>query len=381
MPPLYVQRAKYVSVLPAAGETDDVVIDPQFGKCVGFLCGRGATPRQEPLATVFFVSADAVPGLPVIYAITARHAIEANRFRSLHIRVRLKGGGFRDLDAPYERWRLHRAEKADVAAIKVDLPDDEFDTAWLGLETFHILTEPLREVMAAELWTKIGVGDAVFYPGLFAKVPGESDILPVVRFGNISRLPQEPLRIKYRVPRPNNPGKFSEITRNIQGYLVEVRSWHGFSGSPVFLYFPIEEYVRRERYRLDHQGPLTCEKDLNEKVERGLVRATGLRDAWLLGMVSAYYDYDLRDRGRATNTNAGLAIVIPPDPIKELIEKTEDFVKDRQKIAKRDRDKKPAATAASRDPSDPAFTKEVFTDALKRSSRRLAPPGRGTKGT
>ncbi len=63
----------------------------------------------------------------------------------------------------------------------------------------------------------------VFFVGLFAQDYGRQQNLPVARFGQISRMPIEPVTFKY-------PGG---VTTKALAYLVECRSWGGHSGSPV----------------------------------------------------------------------------------------------------------------------------------------------------
>jgi hypothetical protein len=56
--------------------------------------------------------------------------------------------------------------------------------------------------------------------------PGEKQNLPIARFGQISRMPKEPIIRR------------GDIWDSVDAYLVECRSWGGHSGGPVLLGTP-----------------------------------------------------------------------------------------------------------------------------------------------
>jgi hypothetical protein len=68
---------------------------------------------------------------------------------------------------------------------------------------------------------QIGLGDETFAIGLFRSHHGAQRNIPIVRIGSIAAMPEEPIRTKH--------GGF------IDGYLIEMRSIAGLSGSPVFV--------------------------------------------------------------------------------------------------------------------------------------------------
>jgi len=67
----------------------------------------------------------------------------------------------------------------------------------------------------------IGLGAQIAIVGLFRSHYGKNRNVPIVRVGNISALPGEPV--------------FTRYTGYISAYLVEARSISGLSGSPVFV--------------------------------------------------------------------------------------------------------------------------------------------------
>jgi hypothetical protein len=69
----------------------------------------------------------------------------------------------------------------------------------------------------------IGVGNELYFPGLFSPAAGSTRNLPIVRFGNIAAMPGEKIA--------------STELGSIEAYLIEARSIGGLSGSPVFVTF------------------------------------------------------------------------------------------------------------------------------------------------
>jgi len=276
---------------PAGGDTEDVLIDPQFRKSVGFVCAKPLRPSREPepVATTFFVGSQA-GSETIVHAVTARHVLEQRGNDSLVIRVRDRQGKRVDLPAPVDDWTLSGG--SDVAVLRVELNDDDHDTYWVSRESF--VTRRRVQLNEWTLGHSLGEGDDVFYPGLYHKHAGTNTLLPVVRFGHIASMPYEPIPISWTV------GK-EKRRLEVDAYLIECKSWHGFSGSPVFFYFPVEEYVYRRSKDPDGHSRLP------------------LASANLLGLVSSFWDYEL-DARRRYRANAGLAVVIHADEILKVID-------------------------------------------------------------
>jgi hypothetical protein len=161
---------------------------------------------------------------------------------------------------------------------------------------------------------KVGVGDAVFMPGLFTYHKGEHRNLPIIRHGHIAGMRDE------RVPAKIN-GKPVEV----DAYLVEIRSIKGLSGSPVFI-----------------------------NLGFGRIGATtyggGMwRDGCLLGSLRGHFhdqikdgtsDEDsvaiIEDAAEVTGTermNIGIAMVTPWDRIWEVVQQEKVKKKDAEIIA------------------------------------------------
>ncbi|MBA7678780.1 hypothetical protein ES703_87058 [subsurface metagenome] len=145
-----------------------------------------------------------------------------------------------------------------------------------------------------------GIGDEIFFVGLFSEHYGQEHNLPIVRFGNISLMPDE--KISVRVT--------ADSIIPVYGYLAEAMSWPGHSGSPVFIYYPFDRNPGTSNiaiYPLKNPDPLS-----------------GTDQFKLLGLVSAHYPIEQEvkmsetipeeQKGRIYQ-HAGIVVVIPSQGI------------------------------------------------------------------
>jgi hypothetical protein len=116
-----------------------------------------------------------------------------------------------------EDWIRHPT--SDVAVLPLD-------ASKLNPNFVTIVTPTQYRMFAThELMLKhdLGVGDDVVMIGRCGFHGGKELNLPAARFGNIAMMPGEPIRCKNRLDQ--------------EGYLVEMRSITGFSGSPVYVIY------------------------------------------------------------------------------------------------------------------------------------------------
>ncbi len=259
-----------------------------FLKSSGFVVTKesaGPTVISHDIwASGFFVGVPAaIKPYSFFYFVTAEHAV-AGLKGDLGIRINLRSGG-PAIGGGIERWYTHPTDPhADVAVTPFrNFP--EFDLLYIPLEHFRTRAEMERVDM--------GIGDEVFFPGLFAYSQGE-DMLnhPIVRYGNIAMMPTEKIRT----------GSVS-----MDAYLVEARSIGGISGSPVF--------ARRTASIIVNDSPE------HQTAIHGL---TG--EIHLIGMVHGHWDIKESDinspqaeQDRKKGVNMGIAIVIPAEKILETI--------------------------------------------------------------
>ncbi|MGA8747018.1 MAG: hypothetical protein WB507_14305 [Solirubrobacterales bacterium] len=188
----------------------------QFRECVAFLRTRTDAANIKPVATAFFVHVPITGNRAAVYLVTAAHVVQKARARSKSLFVRVNQTDiWEDLEIPDLAWHEHG--ESDVAIAEIQLPED-----------FRGKTIPLEILATDDQCQKydIGEGDDVFMSSLFTEFTGRERDQPIVRFGSVALGRHEPLAVTM---------PHAETT--MEAYLVEVRSWGGQSGSPVFVSF------------------------------------------------------------------------------------------------------------------------------------------------
>jgi hypothetical protein len=193
-----------------------------------FLCKKTKKGAHECCGTAFVASVKEPEGSQHLYLVTAKHVlpqvqreetIDGRKEKVVHVRVNMIGGS-----AEYRtivgEWSVSDDPGVDLAAIAYDWSLTQ-PTAILPIGTPMFLTDQI----VAE--TAIGIGDDVFATGLFTSVVGEQHNQPIVRFGNIASMPDQPI-IEHDLDTQESIPPYSV-------YLVEMRSTGGLSGSPVFV--------------------------------------------------------------------------------------------------------------------------------------------------
>jgi hypothetical protein len=230
------------------------------------------------------------------YIVTAMHVLNGKP-ETIFVRVNKVGGGFDDLQVP-RGWYYHEdhSRLVDIAAAPILLHPTMYDIIGVDLKDFcddQFLLD--RDV---------GVGDELFYPGMFMPHRGVGRNHPVMRFGALAAMPVEPVRTK------SGP---------IKAYLMEGRSIGGHSGSPVFINFLVPRTYYADRVvRLPHPQ-----------------QAQGYR---LLGLIRGYLR--AKDSGEYVTgedpleqdlwTNSGISTIIPAQEIYETL--MQDELKDQRNV-------------------------------------------------
>lgn len=331
-------------IRPAIGERSNLLIEQQYRNAVTFLFvdvpGDDGSLRPQPQGTVFFVR-HSFSGREFLYAVTARHVVEGTRSLSeragqpyLKLNYASGASSYR-VDLPSEAWWTEGGADVDVALARVT-----FSVAGLNFYAFSSseFMGPNYEV-GPEHMKPLGEGDDLFFVGLFLAHPGIERVLPIVRFGNVALMPHEKVYAVLDPAHPNNPTP-------IDAFLAEARSWGGQSGSPVvFFHTPF-------RY-----GALTPSGELYAR---------------LVGFVQGHIDVPQRVRAGGydlgeVNVNAGIAIVIPADKIRQMLE-IPGVVEEREEIVAKETHKNPgrprADTAALPEKQEGEF--ERFEDLTRK---------------
>lgn len=313
-----------------------MLIDEQFRKSVALLTVDIGSRRTA-------AGTGALVGIPiggdywVNYLVTALHVIHGSRkYGPLNLRLNVRPEhvapgalGFADIPIALEAWIEHPT--TDVAIAQLPGFTEKVDCKVIPHEMIAS-----NEYVATQ---KVGVGDAVFFAGLFSQHPGQQRFQPIIRFGTISMMPHEKITTQI----------IQGVNTQVDAYLVEARSWGGHSGSPMFIYYPPD----REPGRLQ----------------------VGATAPALLGIVSGHYRIPnepeaLRDSLDSTqgSANSGIAAVIPAQAILDLLN-GDELVEKREKA--KEQIKKDGQPAVTPDTGLPGYTRENFLGDLEKATRPL----------
>jgi hypothetical protein len=277
-------------------------IPPEILKCVAFLGYRQLDRKEILLGTVFFVAVPLPRRFyePVLYAVTAKHNIDKIKAKAeenasdgnVYFRMNSSHSSLQRFFNKIEDWHFHPDPTVDVAVC----------TMWFN--GANHMAFPLEGFITDEAIEKneIGIGEDLFIPGLFLRHYRTSQNVPIIRTGNIAAMPGEPVR------GAKNFGL-------VEGYLIEVRSLGGLSGSPVFINLGTYRYC---------QGAWKTSQN-----PQGTY--------YLLGLVHGHYDLPMDtpiDWHGIEDFNLGIAIVVPAQKILEtlglpqLLEAREKYAKE-----------------------------------------------------
>lgn len=197
--------------------TMEVRIPDVIPSCVVFLCIKGDSGEAKFHGTAFYVgvkSESATDGHGWGYLVTARHNVERalEHHGELFARVNLVGEGSQLYKLP-RSWSFPDDDASDVAMIRVP-PLEQADLSPIS-DSLFATRQRVRDF-------NIGLGDEVVVTGLFTQHAGRQRNVPFVRSGIIAAMPDEPLQDQ-------------RSGLDYHGYLVELRSFGGLSGSPIFV--------------------------------------------------------------------------------------------------------------------------------------------------
>ncbi|MBI4611961.1 MAG: hypothetical protein HY726_23470 [Candidatus Rokubacteria bacterium] len=273
-----------------------MVFPDEIRKCVVFL-GCRFSDGIKPVGTGFFLGTPLAefPERSLWDLVTAKHVIQGIRKRSVdqkvYIRLNLKAGGTAVIESLITQWDFHPTPSVDVAVVPCT-PPEEFD-----VKAYDIRASAIPDVIARNA---IGIGDEVFFPGLFINYFGAERNIPIARIGNIAAMPEEPVQTQM------GP---------MEAYLVEARSIGGLSGSPVFVHLGLARAFGGEVL-----------------FAKNVAGSGGI--FYLLGLMHGHYDVTLpvqseadADALRNEAINMGIAIVVPVTKIIETVNQPERVAK------------------------------------------------------
>ena len=285
---------------------------------------------------------------PHIYAVTNEH-VARNGFPV--IRLNTTDGKTDILELAHNDWIPH-PDGDDLAIAPIDLPTSRYNYVPIPIELFAH-----RGTFASE----IGMGDDTFMVGRFITHEGKQRNTPSLRFGSIAMLPFEKVKLAN--------GYMQEA------FLVETRSLSGYSGSPVFLYRPAthEMFVPP-----DHSYSISFDRreSITNLVDHPILLGI---DCGHIRRYKKVLDARLNPhpQGWRVESNTGMAIVIPAWRLSDFLEGNDLLMQRKRKDREWQKEKEAEAERSSvaLDSEQPdVFTRESFTDALKRSSRKTSEP-------
>lgn len=265
-------------------------------KCVVFIGFPESNNGFTAIGTGFLVAYEGS-----MYLVTNQHITVKLEDIPFAIRVNRRDGGSDNIlvDPLVHgiKWYQDQAENIDLAVLpfNYDLWTHGSDVKLLSQEFFADIGK-LPE-------NQFGVGDQCYVVGLFRLMAGKTRNLPMVHSGNIALMPgQEKIPVNDWMSQGYPPR-----TREVDGYLVEVTSLEGLSGSPVFV-----------RPAHDWNGPGTPD---GGSVPTRLARD----DVLLLGIWQGSWDARADDvmaveRGRDVRVPVGIGIVVPANKLVDLLD-------------------------------------------------------------
>jgi hypothetical protein len=150
-----------------------------------------------------------------LYAVTNEHVIRGG---ATVIRLNTAHGDFDIIEAKTDDWIKHpKGDDVAMCSISVDPDRHKFKAI------------PIDQLMTPDLMQKthMGPGDETYLIGRFINHEGRQKNLPTVRAGIVSMMPWE---------------KIETERGQKEGFLVEVKSIGGYSGSPVIISIPSARY-------------------------------------------------------------------------------------------------------------------------------------------
>jgi hypothetical protein len=239
------------------------------------------------------------------YLVTARHvAKRVQPHGDVVIRINKKGEDAVNFRVRDIYWAYHTDETVDVA-VTPTLPfihPTKYDVAYYDLADL---------VRPSDNPYRVQCGDPICIVGLFHWHSGSGRNTPIVHSGNIALLPD---------PREKIPiwDRIAGQLQKVEAYLVEVQTFEGLSGAPVFQ----REMLGLADYPEQNGGQLM--------VQTGAQLLGVYAGAWA-GEPSATLASD-RNWGPDKRIPAGMGIVVPGERILEVVMNDPELKKYRAEI-------------------------------------------------
>jgi hypothetical protein len=232
--------------------------------------------------TAFIVGVRVAGDLSLAHFVMAKHVAEQIEPAEAVIAMNAKDGAPLYLRTGESHWFYHPTEKDSVDVAVMPFGSARFrdyDIAWIPEDIF------VTDKRIADF--EIGLGDEIVVIGLFTRFFGSTQLVPLVRTGNIAMMPKDKLPIK----------GFGHM----EAYLAEGRSIGGLSGSPVFVRNTVKMPVQTAQGIPAH--------------------ISGLGNIHLLGLMHGHWEVPVSFSAteQAEAVNMGVSIVVPAKKILETL--------------------------------------------------------------
>jgi hypothetical protein len=309
-----------------------------------FLQKKGdVSEHRRPIGTGFFVSVKSKTGLCIYpYLVTAKHCVvKAKEHGDLYIRINTTDGAAKFVKIEAD-WIFPEDQSSDLAVLQFNFPSHLKDTL-----DFRSISERMFCTAEKMKEHEIGIGDEIVISGLFTRLAEKPRNIPIVRFGNIAALPEE---------------RLADVNTGLsyRGFLAEVRSIGGISGSPVFAYLGPERVPPTKDMRPDKRFLMLI----------GIVRGHWRHNEPGIGKTGSAFSDEL-DR-----VNWGIGAITPISDLLEIIY-GDQLMAERKELE----DQLEAELAEQESivndsliaDEDEPLTRDAFESALKKVSRKIEP--------
>jgi hypothetical protein len=246
-------------------------------RCVCYVCTK-QSGKLYIGGTAFFVSIETSTTIHT-YLVTARHSLKniEELGGDVYLRVNTVGDRKVEIIKIESEWYYPESPAIDVAVLPFTPADN--------IIYQHIPVEKIVTDKVIDEYGGIGIGADILVTGLFSLRKGTQRNYPIIRSGIIAAMLDEQL-------------EDADSGQMYDAYLIEIRSTGGLSGSPVFVYFEVDDPKPR-RFNI-----------------------------YLLGLIRGHWNINapaLQPAFASENEmiNAGIAIVTPAEEINKILQYNE----------------------------------------------------------
>lgn len=321
---------------------------------VCFVCYYDADGVLVIGGTAFFVGLQPTEelqaaGVGFVCAVTCKHVLlkarQESRDGRIYLRVNYGDEGTELIHMP-DNWKCHPTDSSvDCVAQIVDFGGRPFK--------YTSISEPMAATADVREESNVGIGDTVFFAGLFYSNPGRRRNIPILRMGTIAAIPEEPV--------PTSTFGDTEVI------LIEARSIGGLSGSPVFVELRRKIRTKRTRVAEAHDQP---------QIRRAFGWAGMVRGHWDIEGLTEADDSD-EEESQRRKINTGIAVVVPVDQIMGLLSHPDIEEEMQEAIMARKKKREPTEDIAPGTVPGPEPERlkidEPFEDAVDKALRKKKP--------